>query len=1275
VPHDLPGDALARWLIYRAGVMLVDLVLGALGQLAVERAVAGAASFTLGRSEERALGTAVGLAVQRTVGRLDGSVGEQLDAVLEELSGPLELPVDARTSVLDGVSAAVEALVARLAEPSGVAPGRSYLDEIGVDPRWLADTLTDDMVAAIKQVALHERALAQLATQLNFDERTRSVSAEDRDLAPPFMAPRPTPGFVERPALGQQLVAALTAAAERSEAKRSAAGRSGVDLPEGAAVVLTGAGGFGKTRLAVWASHQVRDRFPDGVLWVELGQHPSPEHLVATLADLAARLTGEPRSAYETVPVAADTFAAALGQRRILLVVDDAWRAPDVEPFLTGGPRCVRLVTTRRPPVVAGHEVRVDAMSAAEATEVLRHGLPEASTDGLAPLLARSGRWPLVLGFLASTLRAGRRHGVLAADAVAGLTAELDRRGVGALDDLTELASGRTIAGTLSLSLDELAASSAATLDRYVSLAAFGAGDTIPVRLLERLWGLDPLRVRAECDRLFDRSLVVSADADGVRLHDVIRDELRRRFPDRVAAGNRALLDASRPAGGWHDLPADDQLWPRLVHHLDQSGRGAELAELLRDQRFLLVRLHHAGPLALESDARTYQARHPEDRYPIVLTSILRQEAHLFTGHQTGGDLALTLHSRLFNHPDLDAELHHVDAALPRHGLVPTHPLPDRADPRLVRVLAGHRNGVAELAWLPDGRLASVGELDNTLRVWNTATGEQDTVVALPRYPLLTRLSPDGRYLAFIRQRDEHLHEFGVVEAATGAILTSHPMPRRTPTEQFAWSPDSVTLAVTRDRTVELWRILTNQRSRVLELGEQTIAMAWHPRSGLACLTEAGGLIRWPDPASEGLDEPWNLEVAIGRAALAWRPDGDRLAVTRANRLLVTDPSRREVVWQETVRSDTSTGYAWRDGSEAVAVSWSLTNRVALSYVQWDESLHPEGLPTCRETIDSTDTAAWHPEGEHLALGGGNSVIEIWRPAGSISSPGMKQYRGFPDVAWQPGGPLLALHGKSLTIVPADAPDTPAWTHTPRAGGTCWSANGRFLAEGVEPIRIRDAGTGTVVREVPFSGDTSWTGLVGWPAAGPLLVRTSHREVALIDATNGTTRTSVDISTDGQAVHILAVSADGTRLAVPHDNSMPWKGLSVVDLPTGTHTVLDETGRHHSTCFLPDTRFLVTVADINAVTRELVRWDIPARRVLARTRWDASHVAADPAGRHVAALGLGEGRIALFDARTLKRICQLVVGGSTSAAAFDPTGQRLAVVGSAGLYLFRVHGG
>ena len=148
----------------------------------------------------------------------------------------------------------------------------------------------------------------------------------------PMMAPEKPEGFVERPhefkALKKKLI----------DAKGDAVAIT---------VALRGAGGYGKTTLAKALAHDpdIEDAYFDGILWAVLGE--KPDNLVSIISDLIEILSGE-RPGLENLDSAAAKLDQTLGDRRILLVIDDPWHKTDLDPFLRGGRNTTRLITTRR---------------------------------------------------------------------------------------------------------------------------------------------------------------------------------------------------------------------------------------------------------------------------------------------------------------------------------------------------------------------------------------------------------------------------------------------------------------------------------------------------------------------------------------------------------------------------------------------------------------------------------------------------------------------------------------------------------------------------------------------------------------------------------------------------------------------------------------------------------------------------------------------------------------------------------------------------------------
>lgn len=112
--------------------------------------------------------------------------------------------------------------------------------------------------------------------------------------------------------------------------------------------LITGPGGGGKTTLVVHIAHLLRDKFPDGQLFVSLrGTSSRPvavgDALARVLRDLGLGAGRIPEADEERALL----FRSQVADKRVLLVLDDAQAAAQVRPLIPASSGCAVLVTSR----------------------------------------------------------------------------------------------------------------------------------------------------------------------------------------------------------------------------------------------------------------------------------------------------------------------------------------------------------------------------------------------------------------------------------------------------------------------------------------------------------------------------------------------------------------------------------------------------------------------------------------------------------------------------------------------------------------------------------------------------------------------------------------------------------------------------------------------------------------------------------------------------------------------------------------------------------------
>jgi predicted ATPase/class 3 adenylate cyclase len=385
-------------------------------------------------------------------------------------------------------------------------------------------------------------------------------------------------------------------------------------------VTLTGAGGSGKTRLALQAAAELLDGTGDGVWLVELAAVADPGAVPSSIAS-ALGIGGQPGR-----PVL-DTLADALAPQRPLIVLDNCEHlieacAATADAVLRRCPRVHLLVTSREPLGIGGETIyRVPSMSLPAEDDAASSAMPgewlepTEPSDAVALFVDRAGKQGVGLVFdrhtgplMASICR--RLDGMpLAIELAAARLRVLSLQDLrDRLDHRFRLLTGgsraalprqQTLLATVGWSYSLLEEDEQRLLRR---LAVFGESfDLAAAEAVCAFGGVDPLGVLDLLGSLVNKSLVLtehSPDALRYRLLETIRQFAEERLVE--AGGDEAAT--VKVAHFEHFLSVAEE----ASAHLTGPDQGRWYARLDADR----ANLRRAAQHAASSAGSTRQALH-----------------------------------------------------------------------------------------------------------------------------------------------------------------------------------------------------------------------------------------------------------------------------------------------------------------------------------------------------------------------------------------------------------------------------------------------------------------------------------------------------------------------------------------------------------------------------------------------------------------------------------------------------------------------------------------
>ncbi|MGO8673736.1 MAG: hypothetical protein ACLQVD_20555 [Capsulimonadaceae bacterium] len=522
--------------------------------------------------------------------------------------------------------------------------------------------------------------------------------------------------------------------------------------------------------------------------------------------------------------------------------------------------------------------------------------------------------------------------------------------------------------------------------------------------------------------------------------------------------------------GTWRKCDGDDLR--ALPHDLFEAGRMSDLRQLLLSYDWIRAMVERGRVVELVADYDLILSRDPADSALSTVQAALRLSSQAVTAAPR--QLPSQLTGRLSDQPEAEIVALLADAArLTDHAwLRPVKTCLTSPDRPLRMILEGHTGHVECVAVSPDGRFAVSGATDNTMRVWDLATGTT-----------LRTLEGHSNYV------------YSVVISADGRRVLSG-----------SW-----------DDTVRLWD---------LETGVARLTLEGHTASVCAVALSPDGRIA----ASGSMDRTarvWNLETGTTVQVLkghtshvtcvAFFAGGRRVVTGSVDRTMrVWDLWDSKVVHVLTGHTEQVTGVAMlADGKRAVSTSWDRTVRV------WN-------LETgkCEATSDYRGFATLSADGRYARSGANVWDVESGKACGTLegNTAFVHCFALFQDgrraiSGWQ-DNTLRVWNMAAKAQAPAEA--RPGFTRiSMSADGAVAVSTGAAAQDNT--LRVWNPGTGTVVRTL--SGHVGRVKSVDMSADGRL---------AISGAVDGTLRVwNVD---SGESVRslpgwglALALSADGRR--------------------------------------------------------------------------------------------------------------------------------------------------